>query len=159
MRILSLLALALFSTAAYATPQMGDAAAYNATVQQNGQEMLGDVTVELVNFDARQNAFLERQTLTFSGQQPQVSEEWKASSEYLDDATIDALLGNCAGNNGVSEQVTVPAGTFNTCKLTINNAEVQGYLWVAKVPFGFAQMIQQRKADGLVINLDLRTFR
>lgn len=159
MRILSILALALFSTAAYATPQAGDAAAYNATIQVNGQQMLADLTVELTSFNVRDGKFLERQTLTFSGQAPQVSEEWKAYDEYLNDATIDGLLANCAANNGVLETIAVPAGTFNTCKIAFNNDQTQGYIWVAKVPFGFAQMITQRKADGLVINLALRAYR
>lgn len=158
-RSLSILALALVSTSAYATPRLGDFAAFNAVISVNGQTIQADVQQEIVQQDAGNNQFLERQTVVLSGRSPEVTDSWKAADEFLDDATIDAILANCAAAGGTSQAITVPAGAFDTCAVPFDNESTQGIAWIAKVPFGVAKADSLNKENGMNVSMELRSFR
>jgi hypothetical protein len=158
-RTLSVLALAMASTSAYATPRLGDYAAFNAVLSLNGQTMQADVQQEIVQHDTSKNEFLERQTVAFSGRSPEVTDSWKAADQFLDDATIEAVLGNCAAAGGTAQAITVPAGTFDTCAMPFDNEGSKGIVWIAKVPFGVAKLDQLNKENGLTVAMELRSFR
>lgn len=156
-RIVSVLALALVSASAYATPKLGDYAAFDLTATQNGQTAQGTLEQEIVQANGDQ--FLERQTVTFSGQTPEVSEGWKAVSDFLDDATIDAIVANCASAGGSAQSITVPAGTYNTCAMNFDNQDSQGTVWITMVPFGVARVDTTIKENGVQVSALLRSFR
>lgn len=153
------LAAALVSVSAYATPRVGDYAAYDVSIALNGQTMQATLQQELVQHDATQNQFLQRQTIDIPGQQQQVEDSWTPASDFLDDATIEAILGNCAAANGTPQTITVPAGTFDTCAVKFENEGSTGTAFITKVPFGAARVDSVRKEDGMVINTALKAFR
>lgn len=156
-RIVSVLALALVSASAYATPKLGDYAAFDLIASQDGQSAQGSLEQEILQTSGDQ--FLERQTITFSGQAPEISESWKPASEFMDDATIQAILDNCSSAGGVIQSITVPAGIYNACALNFDNEESRGTAWVTKVPFGVARVDTVIKANGVQVSALLRSFR
>jgi hypothetical protein len=148
----------VFSLSAYASPKVGDYAAYATTLSLNGQTIQADVQRELTQFNASTNQYLERQTTQISGQSPQVNESWTDASNYLDDATIDSVLANCAASGGALQAVSVPAGSFNTCALPFSSDDSSGTAFVAKVPFGVVRLDSVRKSDGMTTQMNLRAF-
>jgi hypothetical protein len=156
-RIITALALALVSASAYATPKLGDYAAFDLTATQNGQSAQGTLEQEIVQANGDQ--FLERQTVTFSGQAPEVSDAWKAVSDFLDDNTINAILANCASAGGTAQSITVPAGTYNTCAMNFDSEDSKGTVWITAVPFGVARVDTLIKENGVQVSALLRSFR
>jgi hypothetical protein len=156
-RFVSVLALALVSASAYATPKLGDFAQFDLTISLDGQSAQGEMVQEIVQ--ANGEKFLERNTVNIPGQAPEVTENWKPASEFMDDATIDAILANCADAGGSLQNVSVPAGTFTTCALNFDNEESRGTAWVAKVPFGVARLQSTIKANNVTVDALLRSFR
>lgn len=132
----------LMSASAFAMPKAGDSATYDIVVTSGDKTGHGTETDELVQFDSAQNRFLQRTTQQFDGSAPNTSEGWTALDELMDDATADHILAECAGMGGVSQTLQVPAGSFATCALPVNDEEQKttGTVWVAKVPFGYVRL-------------------
>jgi hypothetical protein len=156
-RIVSVLALALVSASAYATPKLGDYAAFDLTASQNGQTAQGSLEQEIVQANGDQ--FLERQTVTFSGQAPEITDNWKPVSEFLDDNTINSIVANCASAGGTAQSITVPAGTYNTCAMNFDSEDSKGTVWITMVPFGVARVDTTIKENGVQVTALLRSFR
>ena len=49
------------------------------------------------------------------------------------------VLANCVDQGGTLETITVPAGTFDTCKFILDDAKSKGAIWVGAVPFGWVK--------------------
>ncbi len=150
--------LSLFSLTAWATPQVGDFAAYDLQITMGENSLEAQVQNELLQENQKDGTFLERETTTLQGE-TETSEEWKSASDYLDDVAIDNALANCAEIGGTLQSIEVPAGRFDTCRIAFDNADAEGVIYIAKVPFGFAQVDNMRKEDGLVISTKLREYR
>lgn len=167
MRILMLAALVLaalaasiselaFGEIAFAAPKVGDTATFDATVTVGAATTKATAVLELLKQDGEK--FLQRTTVTYEGAQPSVTEEWKESSELLDDARVDEVLAACAAQGGKPGKITVPAGTFEACELGYDDDGSAGTDWIAKVPFGTAKSEYTLKADGKRVELSLRSF-
>jgi len=157
-RLFSILLAALISASAYATPKLGDFASFDTFVVHDGQQMNGIFQQEIVQFDSAKNEFLERQTVTMEGQPTEVTDLWKDASEYLDDATIDAILENCDAVGGTRQAVATRAGEFDTCAMGFDQEESSGTAYVAKVPFGVAR-VDTVLNSGVTIILSINSFR
>ncbi|MGZ3655387.1 MAG: hypothetical protein ACXVB9_02580 [Bdellovibrionota bacterium] len=155
--ILSVFAL-LLSSAAFAMPTVGDQAVYDVTIVKDGQTYNATSVIELAQFDAAKNQFLERETQTMAGQQPQVTDTWKNASDLITDAKADQLLANCSAAGGVSATVNVPAGNFSTCVLPVQDdaGKPSGKVWISKVPFGVVHA--EVDQDGVTAVVNLRTY-
>ena len=153
------LALCVFSFNAHATPKVGDSAVYIVKLGLNGQSAEATNQVELVQFDLSKNAYLERQTFTLQGRAPETADNWKATDEFMNDATIDEALSNCQANGGLSQKVYVPAGEFATCALNFDAPEASGVVWVGKAPFGVIKSEIVRKDNGMTISSTLHSFK
>jgi len=146
------------STAAFAMPQVGDQAVYDLTLTKDGQTYHAVGVEELVATDG--SRFLQRETQKMDGQPEQVSENWKDASELVSDARADQMLAQCAQAGGSPATTTVPAGSFATCALDVNNQDEggvpSGKVWLGKVPFGVvhAEVTQ----NGVTTLIDLRSF-
>jgi len=149
----------LATTAAQATPKVGDFVIYDLKMGLDGQSAEGILQVELADFDASSNAYLEKQLFALNGETPQAMEEWKTADDYLNDQTIDAILANCQDNGGLSQKIQVAAGEFDTCAITFDNEESKGVIWVGKVPFGTVKMEQLRKDNNLSLSTSIKSFK
>ena len=157
-------ACALFLAApAFAMPSIGDLAFFDATIQFPGETPQNfSLTQELLQQDPWGND-LERVTENFPGNPPLVEDNWINSANLNSDATVNDDLANCARRNGSLQTLTVPAGTFSTCKMNYSGSDangnaVTGTVWVGKVPFGFVKANTVRQDDGQETYLSLRSF-
>lgn len=139
--------MALFTTSLFAgTPSIGDTASYNLTSPaQPG------ITIEIVStltdFDATTNEFTKLSTMTVMGN----SQEQTEMVDKDELSNFDQIITFCESDmiKGKLETVTVPAGTFNTCKLSIQGQSVN----IADVPFGVV------KATSAEYNMELTSFK
>ncbi len=157
--IRSLFALmALASVSAYATPRVGDYAAYDATINQSGQQYQLVFSHELLQFNSSSNQYLRQQTLTFPGRAPEVTQEWTPADELLTDETINNIMNNCSAAGGSLQNITVPAGNFQTCALPFNSDDGgTGTAWITNVPFGFVRL-DSTQSNGVQTSVMLRSF-
>jgi len=153
--ILSVSALLLSTLAASAMPTVGDQATYDITVVKGGQTYNATSVIELAQFDAAKNQYLERETQTMAGQQPQVTDTWKNTADLLTEAKADQLLANCNAAGGTNASVNVPAGNFSTCVLPVqdNAGKPSGKVWISKVPFGVVHAEVDQDGASAVVNL------
>ena len=149
MKIVLALATLALSAVAHASPAVGDTAAFDGTLTQGSQSTGVHVTVALTQFDPAKNAYLEVQTVTAASGRSKTDQAWVATTDLLDDAIIGQVLADCAGQGGTSESLTVPAGTFNTCRIEQQDGTVVN---VGAVPFG---IIKQANAQ---LSISLSSF-
>lgn len=151
--ILSLTFAAVF---AEATPALGDRAVYNVKLSKGAHSITGKVTFELTSYDKETDTWVQTSTTDFNGQK-QTQTDKIASSDVLDDATIDSVITNCAARKGTLETVKTPAGDFPSCAVPISTNEAKGTAWVSKVPFGYSKWILNR-ADGVIVDSLLESY-
>lgn len=138
--ILMSLASVLLATTAMAMPSVGDYSKFNVVVSQGNQKMNAVVENSIVAFDQASGMYTIQQNVSYNGQS-QASTEQRAVNEMLTDATATSIMAQCAAYGGALEKVTVPAGTFNTCKLPTDNNT--GFMWIASgVAFGLVKVDQ-----------------
>ena len=133
--IFSALVVLTVSTLAQAMPAVGDTSTFQGTTLYQGNQAAFQTVMTLTQFDASKNSYIKTTTTTANGMQPQVEQKTVAASELITDATINYVLANCASQNGVLEAVTVPAGNFNTCRISQKGATYN----VGAVPFGIVK--------------------
>lgn len=154
---LALLIITLAAIVAEATPALGDKSVYDVTLSRGNQTLTGTVTFELTNYNKAANSWTQTSTTDFNGQK-QTQTETIEAKDLLEDSSIDYMLTNCAARGGTTETITSPAGAFQTCAVPVNNANGAGTVWVAKVPFGYAKWIANRK-DGITVNGLIKSFQ
>ncbi len=140
------------STVAQAMPSVGDSATFSGVATQQGQKIPFQTVIALTQFDASQNAFVSTTTTTFAGSQPRVEQKSIPAKDLLTDAMVANLVSNCPANGGISETLTVPAGNFNTCRITDQNGNVFN---VGAVSFGIVKTVQ----DNSQLTLELMSFQ
>lgn len=153
--ILMSLVSALMATTALAMPKVGDVVNYNFTISQQGQNTNGTVKQTITTFV---NGMYNVETTYEANGQTQVQNNQRKPENMIDDATINAVLSNCAAYNGKLETVTVPAGTFNTCSIPNNENNQKGDIWFGAVPFGVVKMISTN-ANGRQTYMELTSFQ
>ncbi len=159
MKLLSCVALMFcVQTTAFATPKVGDFAQYQLNIQNGANSMDLTLIREILNQDASGN-FLVRQIIQLPDGNQQTSENLEGADQFLSDATIDGLLGNCASAGGALQTITVPAGSFETCAVPFSNDAETGTAWIGKVSLGLVQIQTTSKEDGTVTNGQLVNFR
>jgi hypothetical protein len=157
--ILSICFTLVFAALSHATPKMGDFASYQLEMSSREHNLSVIIDKEILSFDASQNSYLVRQTMTQEGNPPESLEENTPADQMITDEMIDSILVNCGSTGGSLQSVTVPAGTFNTCAMPIDNESESGTVWIAKVPFGFVQLQTTSKSEGVTTRATLRSFR
>jgi hypothetical protein len=73
--------------------------------------------------------------------------------------SIADKLAHCANYNGTSEKVTVAAGTFDTCKITLSNAETMQTSWYGNAAFGIIKSDAISKLNGATLHLELQEHK
>lgn len=141
------LALTLAGFAAEATPAIGEKSIFAVNVTKGTQTVNGHMTLELTAYDATTDMWTLVTTTEFNGQTKTKTTPTK-SADLINDATIDAVLGNCEGSGGKTDPVVTPTKTYPACAMPINDQTSTGTLWVSKVPFGYSKWMTKR-SDGL----------
>lgn len=137
--ILSALALLAYSTAALAAPAVGDAVSFQGT--WGSEAVYQHLTYFAWNPSTRQ--FSKRTTTKIGTNAPATQDELVNFNDAASDAALSAIVNNCAARGGEFQTISVPAGTFRTCKMLIQG----NWYWIAEVPFGVARVeaVIQRK--------------
>lgn len=138
-----------FSAVAHASPAVGDAANFagtwgDATVTQN---------VTFTAFDQASNSFKQSTTTAISGQPTATQEDMVKMEDTASDAALQDIVTNCVSYGYVAETITVPAGSFPTCKLPM---EAGGFVWIGVVPFAVIKF--DTVSDGKPLLLELTSF-
>jgi hypothetical protein len=141
---------------AKATPLVGDKSTFRVNLTLDDQSMNGTATFELMSYDVITDMWEQVTTTEFDGQK-NVEKIKSTTHDLLNDAMIDDVLANCATKGGSPETITVPAGSFITCNVPVASDSATGTIWIAKVPFGYAQWHSLR-ADGVIVNGVLESF-
>lgn len=149
------LASLLVTASAFAMPAVGDQALYNVNLTQGAQSMTGTLEQLITGMDG--SLFVVQQT-TNMGKDSQVQTDKKAAQDLLSDATVNMVLQNCAANGGKSETITVPAGTFPTCAIPVQDSEGTGTYWIGAVAFGIVKG-DFKYSNGVHAVMDLQSFK
>lgn len=134
----TLVALALASSSAFAFPSVGNEIQGKITWRSPAGRVMetAERTERIVGVAPAPAAFLVK-TIDVYAHQPTRTETKPANPPS--EADLDYVLSTayCVdANHGVLEQVQVPAGLFDTCRLNQTDGSVY---WIGKVPFGFVK--------------------
>jgi hypothetical protein len=138
MKTLILCALTLAASSSFAMPTVGDSASYDLVQTMSGQTVNYSITETLTGYDAANKQFSEASLATYNGQSSSTTKVVLAS-KLLTDAQVTSYVAGCTGIGGVNETITVPAGTFNTCKVSSTQNGTTGTINVALVAFGIVR--------------------
>ncbi len=157
MKLVTLLALSIVSTAALAMPKVGDQALYDLTISKDAQVMQGTLESEITAQDAASGMLTVNRKFTINGN-AQSQQEQVQPNDLPSDGVISQMLVSCETTGGTSESVTVPAGTFPTCAIKYNDNGRNGTAWVAAVPFGMVKN-ESVGQDGTNVSLTLKSYK
>lgn len=132
----SLLFTALFSSAALATPALGDSVVYERLV--NGQ-LQDSVEIKLIGYKPEYQIFYKQTTIR-RGTQSQVSYEPVAAHRLMNDQMIGSALKNCTQNGGREEVLSVGSSNLRTCRMPLHEESAVGEQWIGAIPFGLARL-------------------
>ena len=147
----------LIGISAQAELKVGDTARY--AVEMNGNHF--DMLNEVLSIDTKNDAYSMKQTI-FMGetQVQQNTEQEKISENDQNEGIYDVCLQLPSDFNPRYETITVLAGTFSTCHMTITDqtgAIINGYF--AKVVFGFVKMTKENSTDQSDMSLELKEYK
>ena len=149
----------LAAVSAFAYPAVNDTATFAGTMASVGAPANQfAVTLSLVGYNPTNDQFTMEQTVNFSGQ-AQVNQIQVQKSSLVSEAMAQYMVANCVENGGVNETLTVPAGTFNTCKMTESDTESEALIYIADVTFGLAKQVTTSLTSGTVTTLELQSHK
>lgn len=138
MKTMTFVAATLVSTLAFAYPALKDSSTFKGTyVAAAGGTIDFTQTIEIVSYNAAASQYTLKNTVVYNGQS-NVQNADVAADQFLTNAKVASILADCSKMGGTSESLTVPAGTFNTCKVPQERGSM---IWVADAPFGFVKEI------------------
>ena len=126
MKIFSLFLGLVCSQFSFAYPSLGDAVQF--------QKLDGSIfEMKNMGLDSVNQVWLVQVT---DGLQVN-TEKWTVS-DMPSKKEVLSVLKNCIQYSGLKEQITVPAGTFDTCKFA---NELGGFTWIGDVPFSMVKVV------------------
>jgi hypothetical protein len=154
MKFLAMAALLLSSTIAFAYPAVNDQAVFSGTQVSGPNTTPFTMTLELIQFDAANQQYLQRQTIAF-GSQTQTQEQWMKTSQMLNPTAVAQIIAGCASQGGKLDSVVVGTTTLQACAMPVQNADEDSTYWIADVPFGIAKAQMNSKKDASVTSLTM----
>jgi len=125
---------------AIASPSVGDIAIYVHTDTSQGTPKSDLLQVQLTDYNQNTDVFhMEIVIADLDGSNGWGGDEDIAGSKLLSDTYLRNLLESCASQGGTLAETTVPAGTFQTCEMPVNNDSGVGNVWYGIVPFGIVK--------------------
>lgn len=144
------------STAAFAFPALNDKGVFSGTYAKGSQDVKFVLTLELVQYDASLEKFLQRQTVeTIQGQQTQ--EQWIKKDQMMSTAGVQQILNDCGGRGGKIDTVTVGQSNVQACAMPVQNGDEDSVYWIANVPFGIAKAQIKNKKDSSTTSLKMES--
>jgi hypothetical protein len=133
MKSLLLASLFVVSSTAMAMPNIGDKVVLTGTA--NGTP--ASLESELVAANSTKTIYTRQNKTTINGETQTENEEVKAE-DLVTDESINTVMTLCETEmiNGKLESITVAAGTFDTCKIGSDGAELN----IGRVPFGVVRI-------------------
>lgn len=125
----------------------------------DGKKAVAVLTVELKQHDAAGKKWLQASTLEIAGKPGDVKESWIPEENLLNDADIQAILTDCVKDGGKLEKVVVPAGTFDACASSFDEADANGTVWFAKSVWGIIKQDITDKASKVRTTMALKAQR
>lgn len=135
--------LLLLPFTAFANPNVGDTSVYDLETDIRGQTLKGEYTITVSAVNRAADTITQTVRVKFAGPESKQTLTLKLSQYEKDTATRADRVEHCAQNGGVPEQVTTPAGQFNTCKMPVETQDVHGFQWIANIPSGFVKYISK----------------
>ncbi|NUM87952.1 MAG: hypothetical protein HUU37_01995 [Bdellovibrionales bacterium] len=145
MKFVFALIAALVAAPGFAAPVVGEKAVFDVELKLGANAVNGTLALEIIQVEA--DKFSIRTTVAFDGQEPNVKEEERGMADYADPVQVEQIIANCAAVGGSPEKVTVPAGEFDTCKISQVGEGAATEVWVARVPFANAQYREVRMTE------------
>lgn len=133
-----------------ASPAIGDRASFSVTTNQSGVTKVGSEEWALVDFNPKTLQFKKRITTTQSDGTSQVQEMWIDSSSFYSNHFVTAQISHCEKSGGTSKNVSIPAGTFSSCGISLRSQNAPGTLWLGYVPFGVLKL-ETNDSRGIVV--------
>lgn len=156
----TLLAAMILSTSSIvlAMPSVNDSAQFDVQVQSGGKTTDADMEVTLTDFNSTSNQYKQVTKWTSQGQS-QTQEEWVDAKNLATDAQVHQLLADCAGAGGTAEMVTVPAGTFETCRMRVEKDNAVTVVWMGGVSFGVVKLTRTKGDTGETMTIVLKDHK
>jgi hypothetical protein len=140
MKLISIFLTVILSGAvASAFPSVGDFAHYMTRDSSMGDY---ESSAEIIGYTATsetEGLFQIRQINYLNAGPDELIVE-QLSAYLLSSKSVARYLQNCPTMGGVFATVTVPAGTFKTCRVTITGENYINEVYIADVSFGWAKM-------------------
>ena len=157
MKQLAIILSLVIGTAAHAEFKVGDSATYATSA--GGNQF--DLKYEVMALEEDNDFITISESVIFNGTVvEQKNEDGQISDTEQNEHVFDACLQMPAAFNPRYESLTVKAGKFNTCHLTITDetgAVINGYF--AKVVFGIVKMTKVGSQDGSDMEMELKEFK
>ena len=122
----------VFSINTYAAPAVGDAVYFTGTW---GSDSITQ-HISFTGFDSASQQFTQVTTTTIGSAAPATQTDLVAYNDTASDAALTEIINTCTARSGTPETITVPAGTFRTCKMLLSG----NWFWIAEVPFAVARV-------------------
>jgi hypothetical protein len=142
----------------FATPAVNDTAFYTGSVKMQGRNMAISSELQIMQFDAASNSYLQRTTNAIAGQ-VKTQEAWVNANNMLTAEIATGIIAQCTDLKGKIETVEVAAGIFTTCAVSTSDAEYTGTVWVAAVPFGTVKAINISRDGSYQSRMELESFQ
>lgn len=145
----------VIGTAANAEYKVGDTVVYASTLQ--GQ--IFDLKYEIISVDESADLIKVTESIISNGTVVQSQTGDRSISEDQNELIFDACLQMPSNFNPRYEYITVPAGRFNTCHLTITDGSAVTDGYFSKVLFGIVKLTKTGSTDGSDMSIELKMLK
>jgi hypothetical protein len=146
----------LASTVALAYPKVGDKAGYNGSCKKGTEEKTWTLSKEVLLWvDADKKWVIKKDTMKDGGTKTEL--EYVADADMWSSAMWTDMMTNCVTKGGVMEDVTVPAGTYNTCHMMTTEDGKTKHMWWGDVPWGIVKKMKEDTAEGKTTTWELNS--
>lgn len=154
MQLRILAAVFLISSVVHAYPHIGDKVQWDGNIKiKTGDITPVRISKEVVSFDEKSKKWTVKYVATVG---EKVTTEFIETDELYSPAKHKQMISSCKENGGSLEQLTAPAGNYETCKITTKTAD--GSIverWWGDIPFG---IVGRNTADAGEANPDLNAI-
>lgn len=144
-----------FSLSALAMPKVGDRSVYDivATDASGVSTPMGQITGELISFDAATRSFVQRTTTAVLGQPVEIEDDRVDIDDLYSEAELRQGLADCVSDGGIREIVVVAGNPLDTCKFD-DGSTIE---WFGLVPFAYVKQVEI-DSDGSKITITLNSY-
>lgn len=147
----------LIATSTMAYPNVGDKVSWTGTVSNiSGNVDAVNITKEIIGHDLKKNTWKIKVEATVGADK--TSETLELTEMYSPD-TYKKIIAECEKKGGKLEKLSAPAGTYDTCKMSMTLAD--GTLverWWGDIPFGVVSKSTRDSGKPTIAKPDLNSI-